>query len=97
MAPEQILWFHVEDSIVKAHTASETFRVNYPLGELESSLPPELFFRARRDVLVNMSKIKEIRPCFKSGFLLIMSDAAGTEIVVSARQAHHFRQRIPGL
>src|SRR5258708_4688745 len=50
LAPEQILWFHVEDSIVKAHTASETFRVNYPLGELESSLPAEVFFRARRDV-----------------------------------------------
>ncbi len=97
LTPQQILWFQVEDSIVKAHTASETLRVNYPLGELESSLPAESFFRARRDVLVNVSKIKEIRPYFKSGFLLIMSDAAATEIVVSARQAHLFRQRIPGL
>ena len=46
-----------------------------------------LFFRARREVLVNLSSIKEIRPYFKSGFLLLMADAAATEIVVSERQA----------
>jgi DNA-binding LytR/AlgR family response regulator len=95
--PEQILWFQVEDGIVKAHTVGETFWVNYQLGELEASLPAELFFRARREVLVNLTRIKEIRPYFKSGFLLIMPDAAATEIVISERQARSFRQRIPGL
>jgi DNA-binding LytR/AlgR family response regulator len=97
MRPEQILWFQVEDGIVKAHTASETFWVNYQLGELEAGMPAELFFRARREVLVNLTRIKEIRPYFKSGFLLIMADAAATEIVISERQARSFRQRIPGL
>jgi DNA-binding LytR/AlgR family response regulator len=46
---------------------------------------------------VNVERIKEIRPYFKSGFLLIMADAGATEIVVSERQARLFRQRIPGL
>ncbi len=97
MPPEQIFWFQVEDGIVKAHTAAGTFWVNYQLGELEAGLPGDLFFRARREVLVNISRIREIRPYFKSGFLLIMPDAAATEIVVSERQARGFRQRIPGL
>jgi two-component system, LytTR family, response regulator len=97
IVPENILWFASEDGIVKAHTESEVYWVNYQLAELESSLPEELFFRARREVLVNVNQIKEIRPYFKSGFLLIMSDAAATEIVVSARQVHPLRQRIPGL
>jgi len=95
--PEQILWFQVEDGLVKAHTAADTFWVNYQLGELEAGLPPDLFFRARREVLVNLSSIKEIKPYFKSGFLLTMADAAGTEIVISERQSRSFRQRIPGL
>lgn len=95
--PEQILWFQVEDGIVKAHTADETFWVNSQLSELEAGLPTERFFRARREVLVNVERIKEIRPYFKSGFLLLMGDAASTEIVVSERQARLFRQRIPGL
>jgi len=95
--PEQILWFAVDDGVVKAHTAAEVFWVNYHLAELEASLPGGLFFRARREVLVNLTRIKEIRPYFKSGFLLVMADAAGTEIAVSERQARFLRQRIPGL
>jgi DNA-binding LytR/AlgR family response regulator len=48
-------------------------------------------------VLVNLTRIKEIKPYFKSGFMLVMSDAALTEIVVSERQARWLRLRIPGL
>ncbi|HLK65512.1 MAG TPA: LytTR family DNA-binding domain-containing protein [Bryobacteraceae bacterium] len=97
MLPEQVFWFQMEDGLVKAHTGADTFWVNYQLGELESSLPEELFFRARREVLVNLTRIKEIKPYFKSGFLLVMSDAGSTEIVVSERQARSLRLRIPGL
>lgn len=97
LPPEQILWFRLEDGIVKAHTANDTFWVNYQIGELETSLPDDQFFRARREVLVNLRGICEIKPYFKSGFLLIMADAGGTEVVVSERQARLFRQRIPGL
>jgi DNA-binding LytR/AlgR family response regulator len=97
IVPENILWFATEDGIVKAHTESEIYWVNYQLGELEAGLPTDVFFRARREVLVNVNHIKEIRPYFRSGLLLIMNDAAGTEIVVSARQVHPLRQRIPGL
>lgn len=97
VAPEQIFWFRVEDGIVKARTEIETFSVNHQLSELEARLPHERFFRARREVLINLDRIKEIRPYFKSGFLVVMSDPDSSEIVLSARQAHQFRQRIPGL
>jgi two-component system LytT family response regulator len=95
--PEQILWFSIESGIVRAHTAAETYWVNYQLSELEAVLPGELFFRARREVLVNIGHIKEIRPYFKSGFLLIMNDSGATEIAVSERQVPPLRQRMPGL
>lgn len=95
--PDQIFWFRVEDSIVRARAASDVFWVNYTLSELEASLPKELFFRARREVLVNLARIKEIKPYFKSGFLLVMADPASTEIAVSERQVAPLRQRVPGL
>jgi DNA-binding LytR/AlgR family response regulator len=94
---ERILWFEVQDGIVHAITAKDSFWVNYQLAELEAALPPHEFFRARREVLVNMSQIKEIKPYFKSSFLLVMSDAAFTEIAVSERQARSLRLRLPGL
>jgi DNA-binding LytR/AlgR family response regulator len=95
--PEQIFWFRVEDGIVKAKTAADVFWVNYKLSELEAALSNELFFRARREVLLNIAKIKEIKPYFKSGFLLIMADTAATEIAVSERQVRPLRDRMPGL
>jgi two-component system, LytTR family, response regulator len=95
--PQQILWFRVESGIVKAKTVADEFWVNYTLSELEASLPKELFFRARRELLVNIETIKQIKPWFKSGFLLIMADPAATEIVVSERQVWRLRERMPGL
>jgi len=94
---EHIFWFAVEDGVVKAKTATDSFWVNHQLIELEAALPTDVFFRARREVLVNLSKIKEIKPYFKSGFLLVMSDAGNTEIAVSERQAHSLRRHLPGL
>jgi two-component system, LytTR family, response regulator len=94
---EQILWFLVEDGLVKANVANDCYLVNHQLVELEAALPADLFFRARREVLVNLSKIREIKPYFKSGFLLVMADSSRTEIVVSERQVHPLRQRLPGL
>jgi DNA-binding LytR/AlgR family response regulator len=92
--PEEILYFNVENGLVRAKTATESYLVNYQLAELEAALA-QAFFRARRSTLVNLRRVKEIRPFFKSSFILAMSDAA--EISVSARQARLLRLRIPGL
>jgi len=95
--PEQVLWFEVDGGIVRARTATESFWVNYQLSELEAALPGTIFFRARREVLVNLTKIREIKPYFKSSFLLVMTDAANTEIAVSERRVRPLRERLPGL
>lgn len=97
VSAEEVLWFQMQDGIVRANTATDSYWVNYQLAELEEGLPSKLFFRARREVLVNVTRIKEIKPYFKSSFLLVMSDPASTEIAVSERQARPFRQRLPGL
>lgn len=92
--PDDILYFSAEDGLVKAKTATESYLVNYQLAELEAALA-QSFFRARRSALVNLRRVKEIRPFFKSSFVLAMPDEA--EIAVSARQAKLLRQRMPGL
>ena len=92
--PDEILYFSAENGLVKAKTATESYLVNYQLAELETALS-QGFFRARRSALVNLRRVKEIRPFFKSSFVLAMPDSA--EIAVSARQAKLLRERIPGL
>jgi two-component system LytT family response regulator len=97
LSPAEIMFFAAEGGLIKARTATDTFLVNHQLAELEVSLPEEDFFRARRQVLVNLRAVKEMRPYFKSSFLLVMNDAAATEIAVSERQSKLLRRRIPGL
>jgi two-component system LytT family response regulator len=97
LRPDEIVFFHVDSGIVRARTATDSYWVNHQLNELQQALPGEQFFRARREVLVNLAQIKDIRPYFKSSFLLTMADAAHTEISVSERQAKLLRQRLPGL
>jgi DNA-binding LytR/AlgR family response regulator len=96
LAPADIVYFVAEDGLTKARTHTESYLVNQQLADLDGSLPED-FFRARRQALVNLRAVKEIRPYFKSTFLLVMNDAASTEIAVSERQAKQLRRRIPGL
>jgi two-component system LytT family response regulator len=95
--PGDIVYFGAEDGVIKAKTGADSYLINQQLAELEAGLAQSNFFRARRQALVNLGRVKEIRPYFKSSFLLIMNDAAQTEIQVSERQAKLLRQRIPGL
>jgi DNA-binding LytR/AlgR family response regulator len=95
--PPEVMFFYMESGIVRARTATESFWVNYQLGELETSLAAADFFRAHRAALVNLKAVREIRPNGRSGFVLIMADSAQTQIDVSDRQARLLRARIPGL
>jgi two-component system, LytTR family, response regulator len=97
LSPEEIIFFRADGGIVRAYTATEGYWVNYQLNYLGACLPEEMFFRAHRSVIVNLTKVKEMRSYSKSSFLLLMSDQEQTEIKVSERQASLLRRRFPGL
>lgn len=92
---ESIRYFALDQGILKAHVENEAYWVNFHLNELEARLSG--FFRARREALINLNHIREFRPYFKSGILLLMNDAASSEIVVSERQVPLLRKRVAGL
>ena len=95
--PADVLYFYIDHGIVRARTDNDTVWVNYQISDLEQGLSDYNFFRAHRASLVNLRRVKEIRPAARSAFMLIMDDAAGTRIEVSERQARALRTMIPGL
>jgi DNA-binding LytR/AlgR family response regulator len=97
LRPADIVFFQVENGITRAFTASESYSVNFQLTELEAALPANEFFRASRATLINLYRIKEVRPFLKSTFLVIMDNASRTEIQVGERRAKALRKSIPGL
>jgi two-component system LytT family response regulator/two-component system response regulator LytT len=62
------------------------------LEELLDSLDPNLFWRAHRSFLVNINRIKEVVPWFKSSYQLRMDDRKQTEIPVSRAQTRRLRE-----
>src|SRR5262245_26506778 len=89
---DQVLLISVEDGLVKIRTQNEIVWTDYLLNDLQARLPEPPFFRARRSVIVNMHKVKEIAPYFKSTYLLILNDPNHTQVQVSERQSKRLRQ-----
>ena len=62
------------------------------LEELLDSLDENLFWRAHRSYLVNINRIKEVVPWFKSSYQLRMDDKKQTEVPVSRAQTKRLRE-----
>ncbi len=62
------------------------------LEELLDSLDSTLFWRAHRSYLVNINRIKEVVPWFKSSYQLRMDDKKQTEVPVSRAQTKRLRE-----
>ena len=91
---DQVFLISIEDGLVKIRTETETLWTDYQLSDVETRLPDPPFFRARRSVIVNMLKVKEIAPSLKSTYLLILNDSQHTRIQVSERQAKTLREML---
>jgi len=87
-----IVYATIEDGLITVVTpqleGESTFKT---IEDLQSSLDPEVFWRVHRSWLVNINRIREVIPWFKSSFQLRMDDKKGTEIPVSRVQTKRLR------
>ena len=60
----------------------------------ESVKDPDAFWRAHRSYLVNVNRIREVVPWFKSTYQLRMDDKKATEIPVSRLQSRKLREML---
>jgi two-component system, LytTR family, response regulator LytT len=62
------------------------------LEELLGGLDADIFWRAHRSFVVNINRIREVVPWFKSSYQLRMDDKKQTEIPVSRAQTKRLRE-----
>jgi len=62
------------------------------LEELLEGLDQDMFWRAHRSFIVNINRIKEVVPWFKSSYQLRMDDRKQTEVPVSRAQTRRLRE-----
>jgi DNA-binding LytR/AlgR family response regulator len=85
-------WIGSEGGLIFIHTKEEKYITNYTLEELESRLNPNMFFRAHRSAIVNLTKIKEIIPWFAGSHRIRLTN--GVEVDLSRGQAKELRKII---
>lgn len=89
---QEIVYATIDAGSVNIVTTSMEGRSSYKtIEELEASLDPDIFWRVHRSFLVNINRVKEVIPWFKSTFQLKMDDKKASEIPVSRTHAKRLR------
>ncbi|HUS07957.1 MAG TPA: LytTR family DNA-binding domain-containing protein [Bryobacteraceae bacterium] len=89
---QDIVYATIEDGLITIVTSTLEGESNYrTIEELQSNLDPETFWRVHRSFLVNINRIREVIPWFKSSYQIRMDDKKQTEIPVSRVQTKRLR------
>jgi two-component system, LytTR family, response regulator LytT len=90
---EDIIYASIEDGVISIVTKDLEGQSNFrTVEELQNNLDPALFWRVHRSYLININRIKEVVPWFKSSYQLRMDDKRQTEIPVSRAQTRKLRE-----
>jgi two-component system, LytTR family, response regulator LytT len=87
-----VIYATIDDGLITVVTTHTEGQLNYrTIEDLQSNLDPDVFWRVHRSFLVNINRIREVIPWFKSSFQLKMDDKRQTEIPVSRIQTKRLR------
>ncbi|MBL7804953.1 MAG: response regulator [Saprospiraceae bacterium] len=87
-----IFLFESEDNYVRVYFGSEKPMHRKSLNLLLEKLPPDLFFRANRSQIINLSYITGIEPFFNGALRVTLR--GGMRVEISVRRAGEFRERL---
>jgi two-component system LytT family response regulator/two-component system response regulator LytT len=89
---QDVVYATIDDGLITVVTSQVEGQSNYrTIEELQSNLDADTFWRVHRSYLVNINRIREVIPWFKSSFQLRMDDKKASEIPVSRAQAKRLR------
>jgi two-component system LytT family response regulator/two-component system response regulator LytT len=88
-----VIYATIDDGLITLVSTHLEGHSNYrTIEELQANLDRDTFWRVHRSYLVNINRIKEVVPWFKSSYQLRMDDKKQTEIPVSRVQTKRLRE-----
>jgi two-component system LytT family response regulator/two-component system response regulator LytT len=88
-----LIYATIDNGLISLVTTSLEGQSTYrTIEDLQANLDHDLFWRVHRSYLVNINRIKEVVPWFKSSYQLRMDDKKHTEIPVSRVQTRRLRE-----
>ena len=93
--PQELIYATIDKGVITLVTPNVEGQSNYrTLEELQAALDPDVFWRAHRSYVVNINKIREVVPWFKSTYQLKMDDKKASQVPVSRMQSRRLREML---
>ena len=71
---EEIDWIEAEGNYVRLKVGAESYLIREAMGRMAQKLDPDQFVRIHRSIIVNVRKIKELQPCNRGEYMVILKD-----------------------
>jgi two-component system, LytTR family, response regulator LytT len=92
---QELIYATIDSGVITLVTAQVEGQSNFrTLEELQAALDSDTFWRAHRSFVVNVNRIREVVPWFKSTYQLKMDDKRSSEIPVSRMQSRRLREML---
>jgi two-component system response regulator LytT len=89
----EVIYATIDNGLITLFTTNIEGQSNYrTIEDLQANLDRDMFWRVHRSYLVNINRIKEVVPWFKSSYQLRMDDRKHTEVPVSRVQTRRLRE-----
>ncbi|HWS90009.1 MAG TPA: LytTR family DNA-binding domain-containing protein [Pyrinomonadaceae bacterium] len=74
---EDIDWVEGAGDYLTLHSGSQTHLIRETMGNLHAKLDPQKFLRIHRSTIVNIERIKDIRPLYKGEYVITLTSGIG--------------------
>lgn len=94
IAVGDILYVESVDNRTFLYTAEQSYETRQRVYELEEALKKKRFLRISKAALVNLMKVRSIRPALNGRFLAVLSN--GEEIMISRKYVPDLKKTLRG-
>ena len=94
IAVSDIYYFESVDGKTFLYTKDQVYETAYRLYELESLLREKAFLRVSKSMLLNLMKIRAIRPALNGRFLAVLH--SGEEVIISRSYVKDLKSALKG-
>jgi two-component system LytT family response regulator len=70
---EEIDWVEGAGDYLSLHSGSQTHLIRETMGNFHAKLDPKKFLRIHRSTIVNVERVKDIRPLFKGEYVITLT------------------------
>ncbi|HEX2060936.1 MAG TPA: LytTR family DNA-binding domain-containing protein [Thermoanaerobaculia bacterium] len=88
---DEIDWIEAADYYARLHAGTASYLLRESMNELEATLDPETFVRIHRSAIVNLDRVREMRPLFRGELVVVLHD--GTQLRMSRNRREELESR----